>query len=248
MSTIYCQDVVDQALEIAELVNDYSTTGFANRNQVQRWFNHAASRLHYDIANSDATWWNEEATIPVVAGTARYGLPNGTLYSSAKPFYKMNHLLIVDSGRVYSVPKFQRHEINGWSSTGPTTAQTLRMQYVPAYEPVTLGDWTSTTPTLSSQYPPGFEDYIAMFIARRLSIKDEKYERAQALLAEIAEAKLRTLDNAASRDLAHPETIQDTSGRWDTKVWDLNTLEIVKCGFAYRLFGDYLEIGQVQVY
>jgi hypothetical protein len=245
--TIYCQDIVDQALEIVEMSQDYSTSGFAERNAVQRWFNQAAGRLHYDIANADNTWWNEEVTIPVTAGTARYGLPNGTLYSSAKPFYKMNHLLVVENGRVYSVPKFQRHEIDGWSSTGPRESATLKMQYTPAYEPAALGIWSVSTPALSTQYPPGFEDYVAMFIARRLSIKEEKFERAQALIMEMAEAKQRALDNAAVRDQARPESVQDTSGRWAVKVWELETVDVLKSGFAYRLFGDYLELGQPQV-
>lgn len=234
---ISAQDVLDQALDLAEMEHATGTTGFANRNRIQDSFNKAMSRLHYRLAAADNDWWCSEATIPISAGTTRYGLPNGTLYSSAPQFYKLRNLLLVYGNKLYNIPKFQVVEIDGWESTGPQTDATLTMQYIPAYVPITRGDWQAVD--ISYPYPPGWEDYVACFIARRLTIRDENYERARELKTERDEALADVMQQATPRDVGRPERVVDVTGRWQSDVhgyWGVN--------YAYRLFGDYLEIGQ----
>lgn len=234
---ISAQDVLDQALDLAEMEHATGTAAFANRNRIQDSFNKAASRLHYRLAGADNDWYCSEATIPVTAGTARYALPDGTLYSAAPQFFKLRNLLLEYCDKWFNIPKFQVVEIDGWETTGPQTDATLTMQYIPAYVPIARGDWAAVD--IAYPYPPGWEDYVACFIARRLCIRDENYERAQVLQQEMNEALGEVMQQASPRDVGRPERVVDVTGRWQTGIHGYcNT------NYAYRLFGDYLEIGQ----
>lgn len=234
---IAAQDVIDQALDLVEMENATGTTGFAVTNRIQDAFNQGLARLHYTLADGDFDWWTETATIPVVADTATYGLPNGTLYSSAPQFYKMKVLYLVDADKLYPLPKFQEQEIVGWDATGPRTSATLRMHYIPAYVPIARGDWSATN--ISYPYPPGWEDYVACFIANRLAIRDEQYERAMALSAERDAVLGHIIAHVAPRDIGMPDRVVDVSQRWSSQLhWYYNQ------NYAYRLRGDNLEIGQ----
>ena len=362
--SISVSDVINQALDLVEMENANGLTGFAVTSRVQNLFNQGLSHLHYTLADGDFDWWTETATIPITAGTATYTLPDGALYSAAPPFYKLKALYLVDAGKLYPLPKFQEQEIAGWDASGPRAAASLRMHYIPTYEPISHivnpsfnildGDgvqtgWTATTSgatatvvltsdgyvalggnvgetaiisqyiedlvpgetysikvdirgvsgtvtvdatgsTLSEtitdsgrvsatfvpdgpsttlrighdgtelttaniehvvlegpwgskyvdkHYPPGWEDYVACFIAHRLSVRDEQYERAMALAGERDAAIGRVIMHVSPRDIGRPDRVVDVTGRW------LPTpIDYTNKNYAYRLRGNYLEIGQ----
>ncbi len=231
------QDVIDQALDLVEMTNATGTTGFAVTNRVQDLFNQGLGKLHYTLADGDMDWRAERATITVTSGTSQYALPDGVLYDGAPQFYKLKDLYLVKSGHLYPIPKFQPSEISGWEATGPQENETLRMTYIPAFKPVPRGTWTNLE--IDDSYPPGWEDYVACFIAHRLSIRDEQYERAQVLAMERDQALMLVMQHVAPRDVGRPDRVQDVTGRWRsarTFAWNPD--------FSYRIFGDYLELGQ----
>lgn len=235
---IAAQDVIDQAIDLVEMEQSSGEAGFAVRERVQNMFNQGLAKLHYTLADGDLDWHAERATISVTAGTSQYQLPNGTLYSSAPQFYKLKALYLVKNSKLYVVPKYQEQEISGWEDTGPQSNETLRMTYIPAYVPITPAvDWSSTN--IAYPYPPGWEDYVACFIARRLSIRDENYERAEQLRSERDQALLSVMQHVSPRDVGRPDRVVDVSGRFGNDYQFAWTP-----AFRYRLFGDYLEIGQ----
>ena len=239
MTTIKPQEVIAQALDLVEMTSATGATGFAVTSRVQDLFNRGLSKLYYILADGDLDWFSSRVTLSVSSGTAQYRLPDGVLYDGAPQFYKLKDLFLVSGGKIYAVPKFQHGEISGWEETGPRSNETLRMTYIPAFSPVPKGDWATDGPELDTPYPPGWDDYIACFIAARLSIRDEQYERRMALKEDEREALMHVMQHVAPRDVGRPDRVIDVTGRWGSGI---NSPFNPK--FCYRLFGDYLELGQ----
>jgi len=239
MPPVIPQDVIAQALDLVEMESTTGASGFAYTTRVQDLFNRGLGKLHYILADGDLDWFSERLTISVSSGTAQYALPDGENYNGAPQFYRLKDLYLVKSGKVYVVPKYQAAEISGWEATGPQTNETLRMTYIPAYIPLERNEDGWADEELAHTYPAGWDDYVACFIAHRLSIRDEQYERAATIAAERDQALMGIMQHVAPRDVGRPDRVVDVTGRWQhdyQSAWTPN--------FAYRLFGEYLEIGQ----
>lgn len=231
--TVKPQDVIDQALDLVEMENSTGTSGFAVTSRLQDLFNKGLSKLHYTLADADNDWFSKETDVSVVADTKRYVLPND--------FYKLKNVFLKYNDRLYPLEKFQSHEIGGWRATGPNRSETVRIQYVPAYEPLARADsWSGKT--MSYAYPPGWDDYVANFIAVRPAIRDEQYERAQFLSGERDQALMHVMQHVSPRDLGTPDRVVDTTERWNAYL--TSRYHYYYRRFRYRLWDNYLEIGQ----
>jgi hypothetical protein len=222
-------------LDLVEMENATGTSGFAVTARVKHTINQGLSKLYYTLADGDNDWFVAAATITVTAGTSAYALPNGTLYSSAPQFYKLSHLYRSYNDKSFPLEKAQLTEQVGWPTSGPQTSGTVVMGYIPVFTPISeAGDWSALT--VSTQFPPGWDDYVECFAARRLAIRDEQYERAAELGRERDAALAHVLAHVSPRDISRPDRVQDVTGRWqgvDTSPPDK---------WLYRLSGDYLVI------
>lgn len=235
---VVAQTILDDALDLVEMTG----SGFAVAARTKRWANQALSNIHYRLADGDNDWFSNTVDITISAGTAEYGLPNGTLYSSAPQFYKARGVWLKYNDYIYPLPKWHMQERHGWNANGPETGGTVQLDYIKVFQEINpSGNWNVLT--VDTQYPPGWEDYAVCFVARRLAIRDENYERAAELKSERDSALMQVLQSLGPRDVGMPDRVQDVTNRWGMNRYDDAGLE----QYYYRIKGDKLAIGSTGI-
>lgn len=88
----------------------------------------------------------------------------------------------------------------------PTAGVTIVVDYIPLYT-----DLVNDDDTLSEAFN-GWEEYVIVFAARCIAVKDELWELKRALDAELARLTARIQKLAAGRDAFRAERVKDVRG------------------------------------
>lgn len=174
-------------------------------------------------------YYSTSVSFSTDGSTYLYPLPNGTLYSSASPFYKflgldlflsntqdsavtIRNFSFQDRNR-YAVPNFQsfygitnlRYRLNGnnlWLTPIPASGQTLKLWYVPR-----LADLVSDTDTTDGI--GGWTEYVIIDAAIKAVIKQELDPSS---LTYQKEAMIRRIESVAeNRDAGNPMRVTDAA-------------------------------------
>lgn len=202
--------------ENSQYITDAELTGYIN--------NSAAELYDLLIGAYDADYFLESVSFSTTSGTADYLLPNGTLYSAAKTFYKLRGVdAKINSSdwfalRPYNFNERNRNEDFGWStlagpmvryrvsgnylkfSPTPDSATSVRLWYIPTYTALAAdGDIL--------QDVNAFSEYVVVDAAIKCRIKEDL--DITVLMAVKAALKQRIEQMAENRDAGNPESVSD---------------------------------------
>lgn len=197
-NTVTASTLWSRALDYADMTG----SSFPDANRQYDLLNAAVAELHYTLAQSDSEYVvGTPSTINVTAGTGTYALPTD--------FYKCLKVYRVEGNRRYVVRRFEREEADGILYV-PSTAATLEMHYIPHAVLMTAG-----SDVINANYPPGFEDFVAMHVACKLLMKEESAESAMVLGQERDKLLQKIISMfAPQRDIGQPGHITDVYGRY----------------------------------
>lgn len=203
-------NLIDRALDYADMTGSAFPVAARNLDII----NDGLSELHYALANAEnADWFNSSVQIAVVKDTGAYALPNGTLYSNAKKFYKALKVYLREGSRRYKLRSFERGEIDGFE-VAPLNAGTIDLFYIPEF--VALA---TAGASIDTAYPSGWEDYVALHLAVRLLLRESSFDKASAYAQERDRKLQHILRGITPRDIGTPGHIQDVTNRWSGSVW-----------------------------
>jgi len=166
---------------------------------LDRWINVGLGKLHDILVNSYQDYYRKTQTITLVAGQEEYDLPDD-FYKSMEMFYEV-------SDRRYSIPKFNRGEIDGYRS-GSLTGGTVTHWYAP--QMVRL---TQAQDKVDLTIPFTWEDLVSLVAAVRLLVREESDPSGVLLL--LNEEKARIADMAEPRDEGDQGRVEDVHGRFN---------------------------------
>lgn len=211
---------------------DAPSTNFPTSTEVERALNQSIATLRdliMDAGGHEA--FLTSASIPLVAGTSTYALPNGTLYSAAAAFYRLFGVDIsLGSGVPVTLrpfnfaernqyvpgawnPEVARYRLQGTNILfipTPTTGRTATLWYAPVH----------TTLATSDTWAIGRDiwvEHVILDVACKYANKarlDETgmYARKEAMLQQI-------LQSEAHRDQSMSGTVTDVEGVGIDPFW-----------------------------
>jgi hypothetical protein len=169
--------------------------------------NTALADLHDILLETFEEYLTVKAQIPVLGSIEEYLLPDGSEYSSAKPFQKLVKAYLLYNGRRYVISPINYDELDSFQ-TAPITSGTVDLFYLPQMTPC-----TATTDIISDLIywvPRGAEDYIAYHMAAQLLAREES--DVSFVMAERERIKQRIINQAESRDYANRKVVD--KHRW----------------------------------
>lgn len=220
------------AKERADMVN----SSFISDVQWNSFINQAMFEL-YDLLTTVYEDYNKtEVTFTTVAGQDAYDLPNGVLYSGARPFYKIlgvdiglnstpngwvtaNKFNFIDRNKYFytitTAPPFGNgleYRVVGNKLTfipAPNSTLPIRMHYIPRLRQL-LKDSDVSEIGIS-----GWLEYVITRTAKYALDKEES--DSTTLTQELLMLKQRIEESASNRDAGRPDKISDirTSGAWN---------------------------------
>lgn len=203
-------------LENSQYVTDSELTGYIN--------NSVAELYDLLIGSYDADYFIESIEFNSVVGQSDYPLPNGTLYSAAKPFYKLKGVdAKINTSNFFSLRPFNFNERNrnedfAWSTlNGPLVryrlvGDVLKFSPIPdGIKPIRVW-YIPLAPVLSAdgdtlQDLNAYHEYVVVDAAIKCRIKEEL--EVQTLEAIKAGLKQRIEQMAQNRDAGNPESVSD---------------------------------------
>lgn len=223
------QDILDAAYAAC----DIPSTAYSSATFLLGWVNKGLSKLHYALADDDNTWATYTSQLSITSGTATVTLP------TSPKFYKARAVYYRQGSNRYAIPRFEHGaEVDGWEVL-PLQSGVIDLVFVTEFAPLaTIGTAIDTI------YPAGWEDYVSMFVATRMAIRDESFEQAQMLAGERDQALSLILQRAATRDNNLPQRVKDVTGRWNGENESCGTVP----DWHYQIEGSNLVIMQRSVY
>jgi hypothetical protein len=197
--SVTLKDLRDRTLDYADMPN----SAFPDPSRLDDYINTGLASLQKILVNSFQDYYLATQNLTLVAGQETYDLPAN--------FYKSKEVFYETAGRRYGVPRFNRGEIDGYRP-GSQTAGNITHWYVPQ-----IVKLRQPTDKVDDLIVTGWEDYIALFAAVRLLIKEES--DVGDLRGEREAARLAIIDQAEPRDEGDQGSVEDTYGRW-TAVHD----------------------------
>lgn len=223
---------------LAQQRSNLENSQFVTDDEWNNYVNDSLKEL-YDliIQHYGDDYYVNSITFQTDGSTYLYPLPDGTLYSSASPFYKFLGLDLQLSNTAdswvtirsfsfqdrnkYAVPNFQsfygvtnlRYRMQGanlWLTPIPQAGQYLRLWYVPRC--VTLVEDTDTVDSFG-----GWTEYAVIDAAIKAMVKQEL--DISALEAQKAQMTERIASAAENRDAGNPAQVTDaasTDMMWPT--------------------------------
>lgn len=222
------QDLINDAYKRADNEN---ATDRHPRTDVLRYVNQGAAEL-YDllIKARGADFYRSSTNITTTASTSTYALPAG--------FYRLISVRVNgDSGGPlvpFDVQEEALLRLSDFGAKYPThyslwgnnvellpyhdADQTIVLTYVPS--PTDLTD----SPSSYFDGISGWEEYVTLFAARCMAIKDEDYELAAVCKQDMESLKLRIAELAPKRDNFRAKRVRDVRGpqaavRPSTRRW-----------------------------
>ena len=204
----------------ARLYSDHRPSGasvFINDTEITRLINLALGDL-YDLllAARGHEYYADEDTISVVSGTSRYNLPSDfyELLSATLEWGTTNHEPVDSFEHVKD-----RYRLNNWANwaawgpkgyrirgaqiellPSPTSAVTMRIQYVPAFTDLSSGSDTFDGVN-------GWEKLVALMVAKEMRIiQGQPFSYLDKLISE-ERARIEAL--AADRAASDPRTVRE---------------------------------------
>lgn len=217
------KEIRDRALDYADMTD----SGFAVTARVNDYINAGLSELHDILVNSDNEFYHKSANITLVSGTELYDLPDDAT--------KINKVWYVNSDRRFKLENYHLDEVSGYRNS-PIVAGTLELWYVPEFAKLKLDDQE-----VSTALHPGWEDFVALFAASRLLMREES--DASAIVQEREIQRARIINAATPRDIGTAHQIGDYHGRWASAEQIFNHDERY---LRYRLLGQQLSIIQFE--
>ncbi len=203
-------------LENSQYVTDTELNGYIN-NSVAELYDHL-------IGAYDSDYFIESIAFNSVGGQVDYPLPDGTLYSAAKPFYKLRGVdARINSANYFSLRPFNFNERNrnedfAWSTlNGPLVRYRMvgsNLRFSPAPDGITpIRVWyIPLAPVLAAdedilQDLNAYSEYVVVDAAIKCRIKEEL--EIQTLEAVKMQLKQRIEQMAQNRDAGNPESVSD---------------------------------------
>jgi len=203
-------------LENSQYVTDSELNGYIN--------NSVAELYDLLIGCYDSDYFIESIEFNSVPGQNDYQLPNGTLYSGAKPFYKLRGVdAKINTSNYFTLRPFNFNERNrnedfAWSTlNGPLVryrlvGDVLKFSPIPdGIRPVRVW-YIPLAPILSSDSDTlkdlnAYHEYVVVDAAIKCRIKEEL--EIQTLLVVKEQLKKRIETMAQNRDAGNPESVSD---------------------------------------
>lgn len=211
---------------------DAPSANFPTDAELTRDINLSAKKLYDLILDAGGQeQYLTSATIPLVAGTAAYTLPNGTLYSSAPEFYRAFGVDIDIGGpTLVALRPFQFAERNkyvrgGWNPEvaqyriqgsqirfipTPTVARNVTLWYAPVL--TALSDDGDTLDGFN-----GFEEFVVLDVAIKYCHKARLQSMGFAAQLQAETERIRAA--VAKRDQGFPEVVTDVEGIGIDPYW-----------------------------
>lgn len=218
--TVTLSELIAQTRQRADLEN----SDFVTDAEMTQYINGSIAELQDLLVATNQDYYIESYTFNTVANQADYPLPDGTLYSGAKPFYMLKgvDVRIVGSNyfalRPFNFNERNRNEDYAWGFlNGPTIRYRMvgdnlrfspfpegvypvRVWYVPLATKLVAG--TDTLKDLNQ-----YSEYVVIDAAIKCRVKEEL--DTVALDAQKAQMVKRITEMAANRDVGQPESVSD---------------------------------------
>jgi hypothetical protein len=195
---------------------------FVSDDDLKDFINDDYEDLYELLVGKHENYFESEATIPIVAGTSDYALPEDMFKLLA-----VDILLVSSSSEYYSVRPYNNQQRNAFSASRwdltlegsaryqmrgafirfiplPLTAQTCRIKFVPQVARLVSGTDKIPYPMVA-----GWVRYIIVGAAIRCRMKEET--DWSDLGAEKARLEARIEKSAANRDANEPQRISDAA-------------------------------------
>lgn len=191
---------------------------------MNEYVNAGLSELHDILVDSWSDYFRSTDSVTLVAGTETYALPSD--------FYRSLDVYYVDGNRRYKLRPFEKTEISGYK-LGPGAGGTLTHEYVPQFAQL-----TTDGATVHVSVPIRWEDFVAVFAAHRLAMRQKDFDAAKMWAQELARLRAR-MDRHVAPRAANPHKAEDVNNRWGGTVfgypgaWER---------MFYRVMGDNLHI------
>lgn len=223
------QEIWDRGVEYADMTgSSFPTSVVAVR---LAFVNDALSELYYMLAAANPDWFHAEQSITGIAGTDGYT-------PSPDNIYRVKQVYIRNGSKRYIVPRFQHGVMDGWEFA-PIEGATLNVLYTPEYTAL-----TAISGAISTDFPPGWENYAALQIAMAQMTREESDVSAISQMLETKRAQIMT-HAEVGRDVAEADTIVDKSHRFDPMPWS-RVVDVVP-DYYYRMQGRKLYLVQPDV-
>jgi hypothetical protein len=218
--TITLTELIAQVRQRADLENSQ----FVSDSEMTQYINGSIAELQDLLIATHQDYYVESYTFDTIADQPDYALPDGTLYSGAKPFYLLKgvDVKIIGSNyfalRPFNFNERNRNEDYAWGLlNGPTIRYRLvgsnlrfspkpegvypvRVWYVPLATKLVSG--TDTLADLNQ-----YSEYVVVDAAIKCRVKEElEIVTLEGLKAQMVK---RITDMAANRDTGQPESISD---------------------------------------
>ena len=200
-------DMTSSAFPVTARLTDYLNAGYAELYEIL-------------IASYGADYVRSTSTTTLVAGTEAYSLPTD--------FYKMLRVFKVEGSNRFDVKRFTLEQLDGFKTTGPASAGSLSLWYVPHLTKLSTG-----SDVVHVSVCTGWEDFIALHAAIRLLQREQN--DASQLTAERDRVRQRIIENASPRDQGDSDQVEDAYGRW-------NYGEKPQSLLRYRFLGNQLVV------
>lgn len=184
---------------------------------VNRWVNKGLLEL-YDllVEARGRDYYRSSSTITLVSGTVDYALP--------ATFYKLVGFRRTAGGALLPYDPAQDAELRDGASMVPNSPRyyqlrganvtflptpgtgTVECDFIPAFT-----DLAADVDTFDGV--SGWEDYASLFAARRMAIKDESFELATMLAADMGGLAERIRRLSPTRDAGAPKRVKDVRGQ-----------------------------------
>lgn len=177
---------------------DDDTPNFAVAARVDEYINRGLAHVYNLLVNARGDYFRSLESISMVAETEEYDLPSN--------FYKALGVYYLSGDRWYPLEVYERAEAVGYQR-GPLRSGTVNLEYVPRPPVLTRDD-----DKVEWEIPCAWEDYAALFAAKRLKIREES--DPGALNTELAMIEAEIQNMAEPRDMQQGRVI-DRAFRWN---------------------------------
>lgn len=193
MLNITLEDLRARALQHADMTG----SGFPDTDQLDKDLHAGLGEIHELLALHD--YLRSTQSITLATGTEEYTLP--------VDFYKASRVWRLSAGRRFEVKRFNLSQLDGLKTTGPASAGTAELWYVPQ-----MPRLTQATDTIGYDLPNGWENFAALHAA--IQLKNREQSDPQALMIERKTIKDRIVAHVEPRDAGIPDEIEDHYNRW----------------------------------
>jgi hypothetical protein len=212
-------DLQNRALDYA----DMTSSAFPVTARLTDYINDGLAELHDLLAPYD--YIRSTSSITLAAGTEEYALPTD--------FYRATAVWLISNDRRYMLDRFTMAQLDGFKTTGPTSAGSAQLWYVPQLTKLSAG-----ADVVHVALPIGWESFAALHAAIQLLNREES--DPQPLMAERERIKQRILANIEPRDLGVPAEVEDHYARWSGAV-----CEPIR-SLRYRILGNKIHFVEVE--